>query len=119
MHGVDALGDEVPRRRVCSTSVGQADLGERAQRLQAFDAADPKLVAPKLRTVRLNEQEQPTAFGQLVGSLRGLRGLDLYSTQHRQVGTRSPNSTAKTTPAMIGLGGLLVDFKRHRRNPSP
>lgn len=72
-----AFRNQLSRLGVGVASFGQADFREGAERLQAFDAVQPELVAPKLGAVRLDEKEQAAGVRQLDGPVSGLRGLDL------------------------------------------
>ena len=58
LDGVNALGDQLARLCVRMPRVGERDLGERPKRLKTFDAVQPELVAPELRAVGLDEDEQ-------------------------------------------------------------
>jgi hypothetical protein len=94
LDGVNALGDQLARLCVRVPRVGERDLGERPKRLQTFDAVQPELVAPELRAVGLDEDEQATRVGQLVGTFCRLGRLDLKGRQHwgyRSI--RTPNHT--------------------------
>ena len=108
LDGVNALRDQLARLCVGVPRVGERDLGERPKRLQTFDAVQPELVAPELRAVGLDEDEQATRVGQLVGTFRRLSRLDLKGRQHwgyRSI--RTPNHTPnRSGPQEIGRNGL-------------
>jgi hypothetical protein len=105
---LNALGDQLARRCVRIPRVGERDLGERPKRLQTFDAVQPERAAPELRAIGLDEDEQATRVGQLLGTFCRLGRRDLKGRQHggwRSI--RTPNHTpSRSRSQEIGRNGL-------------